>query len=469
MRIFIIGAGQVGSTIVESLAKDEEHDLTVIDLDRNRLDELSYRFDVRTVEGDGASRTTLAEQGARGSDLFIACTSRDEINIISGLLARNLCPKAKTIVRTSNVEYLDVWRERVLDFDHMVSSEEETAHAISRSIGVPAAKMTEVFADGQVQIVELEVDPAKSPQDELPAGVSVTDAALKAAGKTAARRRRIVGLPLREADLPAESRVAGIIRGERQILPRGNETIQPGDRIVVIGSPQSAREWSGLMARGARKVKDVVIFGAGRAGSAAARLLLRQGISVRLIEPDRARAEEASLRFPEARVLFATGFDPDFLERERIGETDAAVFTMKEDGKNLYAATLARLQGAPFTIAVAHEHISADVFERAGIDVAIDPRSLTAEEIVRFAHDPRTQQVAMLEQDRYEVLDITVRAESKLVGKPFRELPMTGSVIGAIVRDGTALFPHGEDQLEPGDRVIIFTESSRVADVERAL
>jgi trk system potassium uptake protein TrkA len=351
----------------------------------------------------------------------------------------------------------------------MVSSEEETAHAISRNIGVPAAKMTDVFAGGQVQIVELEVDPAPSSQDKLPANVSVTDAALKAAGKTAARRRRIVGLPLREADLPADSRVAGIIRGEHEILPRGNEAIQPGDRIVVIGSPQAAREWSGLMARGARKVKDVVIFGAGRAGAAAARLLLRQGISVRLIEPDRARAEEVSVRFPQARVLLATGFDPDFLERERIGETDAAVFTMKEDSKNLYAATLAKLRGAPFTIAIAHENISVAVFERAGIDVAIDPRSLTAEEIVRFAHDPRTQQVAMLEQDRYEVLDITVRAESKLVGKPFRDLPMTGSLIGAIVRDGAALFPHGEDQLQPGDRVIIFTESSRVPEVERAL
>jgi trk system potassium uptake protein len=145
------------------------------------------------------------------------------------------------------------------------------------------------------------------------------------------------------------------------------------------------------------------------------------------------------------------------------------VFAMRDDGRNLYAATLAKLHGVPFTIALAHEPMSVEVFESAGVDVAIDPRSLTAEEIVRFAHDPRTQQVAMLEQDRYEVLDITVRPESTLVGKPFRELPMTGSLIGAIVRDGTAIFPHGDDMLQPGDRAILFTESSRVAEVERAL
>jgi trk system potassium uptake protein len=447
VRIFVVGAGHVGSTIVEALHKDEAHELTVIDLDRARLNALSHGYDVRTIEGDGASRKTLIEAGAREADLFIACTSRDEINIISGLFARSLGPQAKMIVRTSNVEYLDVWRERELDFDHMVSSEEETAHAISRSIGVPAAKMTDVFAGGQVQIVELEVDPAS-----------------QQGGRDA-----VIGVPLRNADLPAESRVAGIIRGGREILPRGDEAIEPGDRIVVIGSPHAAREWSALMAGGTRGIDDAVIFGAGRAGVATARLLLGQGIAVRLIEADPTRAREVADRFPQARVLAATGIDPEFLERERIGQTGAAIFAMRDDAKNLYAATLAKLHGVPFTIGLAHEPLSVDVFERAGVDVAIDPRSLTAEEIVRFAHDPRTQQVAMLEQDRYEVLDITVRAESGLVGKPFRELPMTGALIGAIVRNGTAIFPHGDDVLQPGDRAIIFTESSRVAEVERAL
>ena len=103
------------------------------------------------------------------------------------------------------------------------------------------------------------------------------------------------------------------------------------------------------------------------------------------------------------------------------------------------------------------------------MDVAINPRLLTAEEIVRFARDPRTRQVAMLEQDRFEILDITVRPESKLAGKRFRDLPMTGSLIGAVVRNGEAMFPHGDDTLEAGDRAIIFTPSSRVQEVERTL
>ncbi len=142
---------------------------------------------------------------------------------------------------------------------------------------------------------------------------------------------------------------------------------------------------------------------------------------------------------------------------------------MRDDMKNHYAATLAKVHGARFTVAIVHDTPSVEVFEHAGIDVTVNPRQITAEEIVRFAHDPRTQQVVMLEGDRFEVLDITTRRGSEFVGLTFKEMPIRGALIGAIVRDGVALFPHGDDVLRAGDRAIIFTESRRVAEVEKAL
>jgi trk system potassium uptake protein TrkA len=442
VRIVIVGAGQVGTTIVEAL--HDEHELVVVDLDTARLAALSYRYDVTTIEGNGASRRTLQEAGIAQSDLLIACTSRDEVNIISALFARPLAPDTRTIARTANVEYLEVWQERELDVDFIVSSELETAYAVSRLIGVPAARQTDVFAEGQVQIVEFDVEPG-------------------------ARGEDVVGRLLREARIPPNSKVASIIRGGQAIVPRGDQSIQVGDRIIIIGSPEAAREWSAILAPETGRVDDVVIYGAGRTGVAIARVLLAQQIRVRLIEADPERARRVAEELPDARVFNATGIDPDFIERERIGHTRAAIFAMRDDPKNHYAATLAKLHGVPFTIAIVHDTISMEVFERAGTDVAINPRLVTAEEIVRFAHDPRTQQVAMLEGDRYEILDVTVRPESRLVHRPFRELPMTGSLIGAIVRDGEAIFPHGDDVLQPGDRAIIFTESSRASEVERAL
>ncbi|MDQ3889121.1 MAG: Trk system potassium transporter TrkA [Actinomycetota bacterium] len=462
MRIFVVGVGQVGLTVVEAL--HEEHDVTVIDQDANRLGAVSDRYDVRALEGNGASRRTLRDAGVEDAALLIACTSRDEVNIVSSMFAKRLAPETKTIVRTTNVEYLDLWRERELDVDFIVSSEEETAHAISQLIGVPAARQTDIFADGRVQMVEFDVEVDAKP-------TSASDVPLSDAAPRAAQRHGggVIGLPLRQAAIPADSKVASIIRGGKTIIPRGNESIQPGDRIIIIGSPEAAREWGRIMTHGDRRLDDVVIVGAGQTGVAVARLLLEQGIRIRLIERLGARAREVAEEFPDARVFHATGLDPDFMAREKVGSASAAVFAMPDDADNLFAATLAKLHGVPFTIAVVHDPLAEQVFERAGVDVAVNPRTVTAEEIIRFAHDPRTQQVAMLEGDRFEVLDITVRESSQLVHKPFRELPMTGSLIGAIVRDGTIIFPHGGDTLEPGDRAIIFAESRRVPIVEQAL
>jgi trk system potassium uptake protein TrkA len=441
VKIFVIGAGQVGATVVQAL--HDEHDLTVIDVDQTRLEPLAYRYDVSTLEGNGASRRVLADAGVTTTDLLIACTSRDESNIVSAMICKALSPRTTTVVRTTNPEYLEVWHEGKLDVDFIVSSELETAHAISRAIAVPAARHTDLFADGQVQLVEFDVSEEAS--------------------------QTLLRVPLRNARLPNDSKVASILRGNETILPGGADEIRPGDRIVVIGSPHAAQEWGRLVVPGSGKVEDVVIFGAGRAGTAVARVLLDQGIGVRIIEASRDKARVVSDDLTGARVYHATGLDADFLERERIGDAQVAIFAMRDDMKNHFAATLAKVHGVGFTIAIVHETPSLEVFERAGVDITINPRQVTAEEIVRFAHDPRTQQVAMLEGDRFEVLDITTRPGSEYVGLTFKEMPIRGALIGAIVRNGEAIFPHSGDILRAGDRAIIFTESSRVQEVERAL
>jgi trk/ktr system potassium uptake protein len=441
VRVFLIGAGQVGSTIVEAL--HEEHQVTVIDTEASRLQALTGRFDVAVYEGDGTSRKDLADAGVGGADLVIACTSRDEVNLVAGMFARREATGATTVIRTSSVEYVDLWREGQLDVDFVVSEELETSYAISRILGVPAARQTDVFADGQVQVGEFAVD-ADATAD-------------------------VVGVPLRDARLPEDSKVAAIIREDETILPGGDDDIRRGDRIVIIGSPSAAKSWSALLWPDSGAVRDVVIYGAGRVGSAIARVLLSQGISVRMVEVSGVQARRAAEALPKARIFQATGFDPDFLERERIGQAQAGIFAMRDDAKNQYAASIARVRGIPFTIALAHEAVSVSAFDKAGIDVALNPRAVTAEEIVRFAHDPRTQQVAMIEGNRYEVLDVTTRESSRYIGMAFRDMPVHGSIIGAIVRNGSAIFPHGDDVLQAGDRVIIFTEATNAPWVVEAL
>ena len=441
MKVIVLGAGHVGRAVVDALY--EEHELTVIDTDADRLSALADRYDVRTVEGNGTTKRVMRDAGVQDADLLIACSPREDANLVCAMLAKKLS-SAQVIVRTSSPEYLEAWREREIDVDFMVSSELETANAISGLVGIPAARQTDVFADGQVQIVEFDV-----PED--------------------ASAGPVIHRPLREAQVPQDSKVVAIIRGNRLTMPRGGESIEPGDRIVIIAAPDSAREWSRLIARSEHEVDDLVVFGAGRMGSTIARVLLDRGIRVRLVDADPDRAQQAAEELPQARVFCAQAFDPEFLERQRIGRSTAAVFCMNDDAKNLYAAVLARVHGVHLTVTLVHDPTAVPVYERAGVDVSINPRQVIAEELVRFAHDPRIRQIAMLDDDRFEILDLTVRSDSELAGRRFDDLPQTGSVIGAIVRDGKVLFPHGSDELLPGDRVIIFVESRRAALVEKVL
>jgi trk system potassium uptake protein TrkA len=440
MKVIVLGAGHVGRTLVEAL--HEHHDVAVIDVNGTRLAALSDRYDVRVVQGDGTTRKVVQKAGADEADLLIACSSREEANLVCAMLVKRLS-RAKTVVRTTSIELLDAWREGELEVDFMISPELETANAIAGIVGLPAARQTDVFAEGKVQIVEFDV-PADAGDDGL------------------------VGRPLKSARIPADSKVAGLIRAGRMIFPRGEEEIRPGDRVVVIASPDSARTWSDRLAHGEGVIDDIVIFGGGRMGTAIARVLLERGMRVRIIDARGDRAHDCAEELPDARVFHADAFDPAFLQRQRIGQA-AAVFCMNDDARNLYAAILAKVHGARLTIALQHDPTSAPVYERGGVDVAMNPRQLTAEEMVRFAHDPRIRQIAMLEGDRFEVLDITVRADSALANKAFKDLPATGSLIGAVIRNDTVMFPHGSDVLTPGDRAIVFVESAGAWAAERAL
>jgi trk system potassium uptake protein TrkA len=441
MQIIVLGAGNVGRAIVEALHAD--HEITVIDVDSRRLATLSDRYDVRIVEGDGTTKRVVSKAGVEGADLFLGCSPREEANLVCAMLVKRMSG-AKAIIRTSSTAYLDAWRERHLEVDFMVSPELETAYAVSGSLGMPAARHTDVFADGKVQVVEFDV----------PAGVE---------------RNAVIGRSLRQAEIPADSKVAGLIRGEKMIVPRGEERIRPGDRVVVIGSPAAASAWSRLVSRHQERIDDVVVVGAGRMGTTIAGVLCERGIRVRVVDSQRERVAELAETLPQVRAFHADVFDPEFLERERIGRARAAVYCLNDDAKNLYGALLAKGHGLRLAIALVHDQTSVAVYARGGIDVTINPRQVTAEEMVRFAHDPRIRQIAMLEDDRFEILDISVRPDSALVDQPFNQLPATGSVIGAVIRNGTILYPHSSDVLRAGDRVIVFVESRRASIVERAL
>ncbi|MFB6196038.1 MAG: Trk system potassium transporter TrkA [Haloplanus sp.] len=441
MRIIIVGAGQVGSSIAADLA--ETHDIVVVDRDADRIDELTYSLDVLTVQGDGTSLSTLEEANVDEADMVVASTDDDETNIVICSTARAVSD-AFTVARVKNTEYLRTWErsERAFGIDFIVCTNLLAAESIVRVVGIPAARDVETFADGRVQMAEFEVPP----------GSPVTD-------QTVA-----------EADRFEELTFAAILRDGEVEIARGDTKFREGDRIVVIGDPEAVRGFATTLAPEERPgtAEEVVIVGGSEIGYHVARLLGERGFKPRLIEQDPERARYLAESLPNAVVMESDATDIEFLEREHVGDADFVVAALDSDEKNLLVSLLARRLGANRTVAVIDTPAYVELFETVGVDVGINPREVVAEEITRFTRDGGAENVAIIESDRAEVLEVEVDSESVLADRPIHEsvadLP-DGVVIGAITRDDSFVTPRGDTVIQSGDHVVAFVAADVAADV----
>jgi len=439
MQVVIVGAGEVGSSIAGSLA--ESHDVVVVDLDPERVESLTYSLDVLPVEGDGTDVETMEEAGVADADMVIASTDDDEVNVVTCGVA-NVLGDAFTIARVKNPKYLRAW-ERSRDafgVDFMVCTDLLTAETIVGIAGLPTAQDVDTFADGLVQMTEFEI-PADSP----------------VADQTVAEADRFDSLTF-----------AAVIRDDEVVIPRGETVLQGGDDIVVIGSPDSIRGFSSAVAPEERGPEDVVIVGGGEIGYQTARLLEERGFTPRLLEQDEDRARWLAEQLPNTTVLNSDATDQELLERENVGMADVVVAALTNDQQNLLATLLAKRKGADRAITVVNTGDFVELFEAVGVDVAVSPRKATAEEITRFTRARRTENVAILEDDTAEVIEIEVDADSVLVDRTIREavadLP-EGVVVGAITRNGEHITPRGDTVVELGDHVVVFVDTSVLAEV----
>lgn len=444
MRVIIIGAGQVGSSIAASL--DEDHVVTVIDTDPSRVDELIYSLDVLAIEGDGVSLSSLREADVETADLVIACTDDDETNIVACATASSVS-EAFTIARVKRTTYLDTWKHTGGTFgvDFMVCTNLLAAETIVRIIGLPASQDVDVFADGRVLMAEFCV-PDGSPM----AGQTVTD-----------------------ADHFVELTFAAILRDGSVIIPEGETVIEVGDELIVIGSPESIHAFAGdLTPDDAADRRDIVIVGGSDAAFQIARLLEDRGLHPRLIENDPERARELAELLAGTTVMASDATDREFLDREHIGDADVMIAALESDEKNLLASLLADRIGVDRTIALVDTAEYTGLFEAVGVGAAVNPRDATAEEIIRFTHDSDTENVALIEHDRAEVLEIEIDADSVLAGRPIREsaadLPARVT-IGAITRNGSLITPRGDTTIEIGDHVVLFAETAVVDTVAKVV
>lgn len=431
MQIVIIGMGEVGKHLA-SMLTDENHDVTIIDSDPEILEAAEDRIDVRAVKGNGASVGTLREAEANKADLVAAVTNDDEANIVASLQAREL--GAQTIIaRVDSHEYLPGWQgayHGILGIDLVISPRILAAIQIQKLIRSFGAINVADFADDRVQMVQ------------LPIGSN-----------------DICNIPLKDLETPSGMLIAAILRGESLLIPSGLDMILPQDEIFIIGKTdriEIAEQYFGKTRGGG--ARSAVILGGGEIGFAVARSLEKRKIDVRIIEWNPRVCEYLSESLAEATIINGDGTNLELLEEEKIGDADVFVAASKRDEVNLMAGLLARKLGVQKTIALVHRPDYIRIYEHLGLDATISPRRFASDQILKYVRAGRVVSVSEIADGKGEILEFVAPRKSRIIQNNLKNTGFPrGAVVGAIAGKQGIVVPTGDDRVNPGDSVIVFS------------
>ena len=432
MRIVIVGAGKLGYTTADLLSR-EKMDVVVIDKEEEQLEAVKNNLDVLTINANGASPITMNDPDVNGSDVLIAVTASDEVNMVCCVLAKKHGIR-HTIARIRDMQFMGEAKDYVketFDIDLMLNPELITANEIHRILTMPAALDVEDFAHGKIRLFEAKIND----------------------------RSRLSGIPIKDLKLPKGVLIGLILRDRRMIIPHGNDQLMLHDNAYFVGFPEALEKFSGMFLRQeAGKLERVMIIGAGRIGRTLAVKLSEQGVYVKVIERDRERcAEMAELLSGPSLAILGDGTNIDLLTEEGIATADVVVCLTEDDKLNLMMALLSKHLGAKRTVVRVYRTEYAELIEKVGVDIVVSARLLAASEILAYVRRGGVVSVSILEGAKAEAVEVIVQPNAKVAGKKLMDagLPKEGLVC-AYVRGDKAAIPNGQTVLMPGDRAIVF-------------
>ncbi len=444
MNVLVVGAGEVGFHIAERLSR-EGHDVTVIEKNRAKEQFLKAKLNALVVRGSGASAEVLEQAGIANADLFIAVTDQDEVNLVACLLAHERGTR-RIVARIKSLEYTTAeWAQnaRKLGIDLLINPQQVVAEELYRIVSYPAAGEVAEFADGRVVFL----------------------------GYMIGRGSPLAGITLRElAGIRGIYRmvVTAIARKHETLIPRGEDTIQEGDILYFVCNKRDIPTINYLFEFEKQPPKSVFILGGEHVGEALARKLASVGLRLKLIEPDLQCCERLAEELDNVAVINTEGTDVETLNHEGVSDCDAYVAVTANEQNNILCSLLAKSYGAKRAIALVNRHEFVTLAPSLGVDACVSPRLAAATAVVRFVRPIGVAALATVEHSNAEVLEMVVPAESAIRGRPLKDIYVPpGAVIGVIVRGEQVVIPSGEDHLEPGDHVIVFTLPEAIARVER--
>ncbi len=448
MKIIILGAGQVGSSVAANLCS-EANDITLIDHDPAPLRNLQERLDLKTVTGVASHPSTLAQAGARDADMIIAVTNSDEINMVACQVAYTMFHTPMKIARVRNSEYLNsagFFAQEAMPVDVLISPEQVVTEYIARLIGVPGALQVLDFASGRVQMV-----------------------ALKIVLQSMLVDKRISELSGR---LPTiEFRIVSIFRGGQTIIPDGDTEILAGDEVFIIGAPKHIRNLLKSTKHTDEPVKRIIIAGGGNIGRRLAKLLEKK-YQVKVIELSAHTARQAAEELSHAIVLNGDAADEELLLEENIENTDVFCALTNADEANIISCMLAKRLGAHKVMALINRAAYVDLVQSNVIDIAISPQQATIGSLLAHIRKGDVVVVHSLRRGAAEAIEAVAHGDrntSNVVGRTIEELTLPPDTsIGAIVRDDKVIIVHHDTVIASEDHVILLVgDKSRVPEVEK--
>ena len=438
MKIIIVGCGKVGEELVAVLSR-ENHDVMVIDQNESVVDELCDKYDIMGTVGNGASYSVQMEAEIVQSDLLIAVTGSDELNLLCCLTAR-MAGNVHTIARLRNPEYsteVNFFKEE-LGLAMVINQEQTAAREIARLMKFPSAIEIDTFAKGRVEVLRMRI-----PTGSVLDGMALMD--------MHSRLNSNVLVCTAERD--------GTIR-----IPNGEYVLHSGDVISIVADPTTEETFFRKIGVQTNKVKNVMIVGGGDTAYYLARSLMDYGINVKMIEKKLSRCETLSEALPKATVIHGDGSDKQLLIEEGLEDTEGFVALTNIDEENVILSLAARKAGVRKIVTKINRIAFDEVIDELNLDTTIHPRSLTAEYILQYVRarqnsiGSNVETMHWIVDNKAEALEFHIRDDFSRQNIPLQDLKIRhGFLVACIYRDGKVILPRGKDVLRSGDMVIVVT------------
>ncbi len=447
MNIIIIGCGMVGETLAEQL-NEGGNNITIVDTDSDRVNEIAERLDVMGYVGNGATHTVQEEAGIAKADLLIAVTGSDELNLLCCLVAK-IAGHCRTIARIKSPEYSSEapYLRDELGLAMVINPESAAAAEIARVLRFPSALKIDTFAKGRVELIQFRL-----PEDSRIVGMTVRDVVTK---------------------LGCDILFCTVERGDEAFIAKGDFTFAGRDVISIIATPKNASDFFAKIDRATRPVRDAMVVGGGDLAQYLCRSLRRSGISIKLIDNDPARCDELCGELSEeVSIICGDGSDRELLLEEGIRRADAFIALTGQDEENILFSLFAKTAGCGKVVTKINRPDFDDVIKHLDLDTTIYPKRITADIIVRYVRAMKNSMGSNMEtlynviQGKVEAAEFIVGAGSPVLDIPLMKLSLKKNVlVAAIIRDDRVIIPRGGDIIMAGDRVVIVSHIMALNDI----